>query len=225
MSPAQGRRARSPFQLRDNLPRSWFQLGDVIGTSSTAVRRLGSPSQKGTSAGLLGPDLQAITDRDDETASRRYWRQACGFTASLRAVIVVTRTLIPEDVDPLATAFASWPKSRELFETYARRLAQGSLDVVVAAADSQLLGYLLIEPTSSYPPFAKAGIPEIADFNVLRSQQRSGVGTALMDEAERRVAQFSDTVGPGRWSLLRLRHRPAHVRAAWLPAGRCWCGS
>lgn len=133
---------------------------------------------------------------------------------------VVTRTLSSEDVKPLAIAFASWPKPRELFETSARRLSQGSLDVVVAASDDQLVGYLLIEPISSYPPFAEAGVPEIADFNVLRRQQRAGVGTALMDEAERRVAQFSDTVGlgVGLYSGYGAAQR-MYVRRGYLPDG------
>ena len=152
---------------------------------------------------------------DPEMAAR-----LLGFTGRFRVVNVVTRTLSPEDVDPLATAFASWPKDRELFETYARRVSQGSLDVVVAASDGQLLGYLLIEPLSSYPPFAAAGVPEIADFNVLRSQQRLGVGTALMDEAERRVAQFSDTVGlgVGLYSGYGTAQR-MYVRRGYLPDG------
>lgn len=110
---------------------------------------------------------------------------------------LVIRTLRQDDADPLSSAFASWPKPRHLFETYARRVADGQLDLLVAIVDSQLAGYLLIEPRSSYPPFAAAGIPEIADFNVLHDHRRTGVGTALMDEAERRVAQFADVVGLG----------------------------
>ena len=110
---------------------------------------------------------------------------------------VTTRTVRTGDVDRLARAFASWPKPRELFETYARRVGEGTLDMVVAAVGSHLAGYLLIEPRSSYPPFARAGIPEIVDFNVLRSRQRAGIGTALMDEAERRAAQISYVVGLG----------------------------
>lgn len=110
---------------------------------------------------------------------------------------MVIRTLRTHDVDPLASAFANWPMPRALFETYARRVAEGQLDVLVAAVDSQPAGYLLIEPRSSYPPFAAAHIPEIADFNVLHGYRRHGVGTALMDEAERRVARFADVVGLG----------------------------
>ena len=98
---------------------------------------------------------------------------------------LVIRTFRADDVDPLSSAFASWPKPHQLFKTYARRAAEGVLDMLVATVDSQVAGYLLIEPRSSYPPFAAAHIPEIADFNVLHSYRRAGVGTALMDEADR----------------------------------------
>ena len=109
------------------------------------------------------------------------------------------RTVRAEDVDLLATAFASWPKPRELFDNYFGRVSEGSLDMVVASVESHVAGYVLIKikPRSNYPPFIAAGIPEIADFNVLRSRQRTGIGTALLDEAERRVARFSDVVGLG----------------------------
>lgn len=67
--------------------------------------------------------------------------------------------------------------------------------MVVAFVESDVARYVLIKikPRSNYPPFAAAGIPEIADFSVLRSRRRTGIGTALMDEAERRVAPSSPT--------------------------------
>jgi GNAT superfamily N-acetyltransferase len=132
----------------------------------------------------------------------------------------MTRTVRREDLDPLASAFASWPKPRELFEAYFHRVAEGTLDMVVASVQSQLAGYLLIKPRSFYPPFAKAGIPEIADFNVLRNWQRAGIGTVLMDEAEHRVAQISDVVGlgVGLYSDYGTAQR-MYVRRGYLPDG------
>jgi GNAT superfamily N-acetyltransferase len=110
---------------------------------------------------------------------------------------ITIRTLHPEDVDPLAAAFETWPKPRELFVDYASRVAAGKIDLVVAELDGSLAGYLVIRWWSSYPPFASSGIPEIADFNVLPPARRRGVGGALMDEAERRVGQRSAVVGIG----------------------------
>jgi GNAT superfamily N-acetyltransferase len=112
-------------------------------------------------------------------------------------VVLVIRTLRSDDTDVLAEAFANWPKPRELFETYADRAATGDLDVLVAVADGRMAGFLIIEPHSSYPPFRAGNIPEIGDFNVLPHERGHGVGTALMDEAERRVAEGSSVVGLG----------------------------
>jgi GNAT superfamily N-acetyltransferase len=112
-------------------------------------------------------------------------------------VDLVIRTLQADDVDDLAAAFASWPKPRSLFEGYAARLAAGDLDVVVAVLEQATAGFLIIEPKSGYPPFTAGDVPEIADFNVLPHARGRGVGTALMDEAERRVGEFSSVVGLG----------------------------
>lgn len=97
--------------------------------------------------------------------------------------------LEPSDVDDLASGFEDWPKERSTFERYADQAAAGDRDVIVARVDGELAGYVTVYWTPSYPLFAKLGIPEIRDFNVLRRFQRRGVGTALMDVAERRVAE------------------------------------
>ena len=110
-------------------------------------------------------------------------------------MVLVIRTLRSDDTDVLAEVFANWPKPRELFETYAGRAASGDLDVLVAVADGRMAGFLIIEPHSSYPPFRAGNIPEIADFNVLPHERGHGVGTALMDAAERRVARRLSDLG------------------------------
>ena len=43
-------------------------------------------------------------------------------------------------------------------------------------------------------PFKGKGWPIIVDFNVLKKYQRKGIGTRLMDAAERIAGQFADTV-------------------------------
>ena len=112
-------------------------------------------------------------------------------------MVLVIRALRSDDTEVLAEAFANWPKPRELFETYAGRAATGDLDVLVAVVDGRMAGFLIIVAHSSYPPFRAGNIPEIADFNVLPHERGQGVGTALMEEAERRVAEGSSVVGLG----------------------------
>ena len=56
---------------------------------------------------------------------------------------------------------------------------------------------MTIDWNPSYPPFRADGIPEIQDFNVLPRFRRKGIGTRLMDEAEREVSERSSVVGIG----------------------------
>jgi GNAT superfamily N-acetyltransferase len=56
-------------------------------------------------------------------------------------------------------------------------------------------GYVTVVWRSNYPPFLDADIPEIADFNVLPHLRRRGIGSRLLDEAERRIAGRSQTSG------------------------------
>jgi ribosomal protein S18 acetylase RimI-like enzyme len=58
-------------------------------------------------------------------------------------------------------------------------------------------GYVTIRWQSDYAPFREQSIPEIADFNVLPPFRRRGIGTALMDEAERRISERSPMAGIG----------------------------
>jgi GNAT superfamily N-acetyltransferase len=83
-----------------------------------------------------------------------------------------------------------------------------------------MAGFLIIEPHSSYPPFRAGNIPEIADFNVLPHERGQGVGTALMDEAERRVAEGSSVVGlgVGLYADCGTAQR-MYVRRGYLPGG------
>ncbi len=130
------------------------------------------------------------------------------------------RTLQSEDVDALAEAFQSWPKPRQLFVDYAKRVDAGSLDLVIAELAGRVAGFLIVVWESTYPPFEAAGIPEIADFNVLPSARRQGVGNALMDEAEHRVSQRSSRVGLGVGLYVDYGSaQRMYVRRGYLPDG------
>ena len=59
------------------------------------------------------------------------------------------------------------------------------------------VGYVTVVWHAHYTPFAAESIPEIADFNVLPEWRKRGFGTALMDEAERLIAQRSPVAGIG----------------------------
>jgi hypothetical protein len=61
----------------------------------------------------------------------------------------------------------------------------------------QSAGYGTIRWESAYRPFQEQGIPVVEDLNVLVPFRRRRVASALMDEAERRIAAGSDVAGIG----------------------------
>lgn len=77
------------------------------------------------------------------------------------------------------------------------RSSKDARTVLVAFVGRDFAGYVTVVWTPSYPPFLAAGIPEIQDFNVLPRFRRQGIGTSLMDEAERKVSERSGVAGIG----------------------------
>jgi GNAT superfamily N-acetyltransferase len=109
------------------------------------------------------------------------------------------RFLEAHDISPIADAFAAlgWDKPASQYEGYLAEQTAGERPVLVAYLDGTFAGYVTVKWRSHYPAFAEANIPEIADFNVLPQFQRRGIGTRLMDEAERLIAERSPVAGIG----------------------------
>jgi ribosomal protein S18 acetylase RimI-like enzyme len=109
------------------------------------------------------------------------------------------RRLEATDIPKIASAFAAigWNKPASQYERYLAEQQRGERVVIVALQDDVFAGYLTIVWDSGYGPFRAAGIPEIVDFNVLPALRRRGIGSRLMDEAERRIAERSAVVGIG----------------------------
>jgi GNAT superfamily N-acetyltransferase len=113
--------------------------------------------------------------------------------------------LQPSDIIPIAAAFAElgWDKPASQYEKYLSEQKSGQRVILVAWAGLQRLqtlefaGYITVCWQSAYAPFRGQGIPEIVDFNVLPKFRRQGIGAALMDEAENRIAAVSPVVGLG----------------------------
>jgi GNAT superfamily N-acetyltransferase len=145
-------------------------------------------------------------------------------TAKNMEVNVVIRPLEAADVPEVAAAFAAvgWPnKGAEQFGRYLAEQEGGTRATRFAFLGGEFAGYLNVLCRSGYPPFAAEGIPEINDFNVLPHLRRQGVGTALMDEAERVIAERSPVAGIGvgmtadYGDAMRL-----YVRRGYVPDGR-----
>jgi len=120
-------------------------------------------------------------------------------TTGAAAPTVTIRTMVEDDAPAIAAAFAAqrWNKPEAQYQRYFAEQKEGQRLVLIAVFEGTFAGYVTIVWRSEYPPFAAAAIPAIVDFNVLIRFRRRGIGTALMDEAERRIAARSPVAGIG----------------------------
>jgi GNAT superfamily N-acetyltransferase len=112
---------------------------------------------------------------------------------------LVIRSLEDADVAPISAAFESlgWNKPSAQYERYLSEQQRGVRAVFIAIVDDEFAGYVTVNWNPTYPPFRDDGIPEIQDFNVLPRFRRQGIGTRLLEEAEREVSQRSTVAGIG----------------------------
>ncbi len=115
------------------------------------------------------------------------------------SVTTQIREMVDTDPAMMAAAFAAqgWDKPFSQYLQYWQESLEGKRLILLAQVNGEFAGYLTIVWESDYPPFREAGIPEIVDFNVLIKFRRRKIGTALMDEAERRIALRSPVAGIG----------------------------
>ena len=137
--------------------------------------------------------------------------------------MITVRDLRKEDAEVISAEFAhqNWHKPASQYQHYYQETKAGIRDVIIANYNGLFAGYVTIIWQSNYPPFRDANIPEVVDFNVLINYRRRGVGTTLMDEAERRIAQRSPIAGIG----VGLMHdygnaQILYVKRGYIPDGR-----
>lgn len=106
------------------------------------------------------------------------------------------RPIERQDAEKFHFAFKrqGWSKPAVQFLEYYKQQRYGRRKVFVAECDGEVLGYVTLMPEAMAGPFAGRGIPEIVDFNVLKAYQRNGIGSALLDAAEREASKKCDCV-------------------------------
>ena len=137
--------------------------------------------------------------------------------------MIVIREMIETDCFLISAASdqQGWQKPAAQYQNYWLESQQGRRTVLVAEHDDEFAGYVTIVWQSDYPPFKIAQIPEVVDFNVLIKFQRRGVGTTLMDEAERRIAEGFDAVGIGVGLMADYgRAQILYAKRGYVPDGR-----
>ena len=96
----------------------------------------------------------------------------------------------------------------------------GKCITVVAEYNGEPAGYVSLYHHTQAGPFAKDGLPEIVDFNVLEKFRRKGIGSRLMDLMEMLARRESSvvTIGVG----LHVSYGPAqvmYVKRGYVPSG------
>lgn len=109
---------------------------------------------------------------------------------------IIIRNMEKRDIDAFPIAFAQqgWNKPQEQFERYFAEQEQNKRQVFVAEIDGMVAGYLTLLPQAGGGAFCNNGIPEICDFNVLMKFQKQGIGSALMEHAEKQAELSSEFV-------------------------------
>jgi GNAT superfamily N-acetyltransferase len=111
----------------------------------------------------------------------------------------VIRLLERKNIPEIVKAFQEmgWNKPASQYERYLVQQKMKLRNVYVAFVEGEFGGYITISWESSYSLFREKNIPEIVDFNVLPKFRRMGIGTQLMDKAEREIAKVSPLAGIG----------------------------
>lgn len=98
--------------------------------------------------------------------------------------------------------------------------AEGRAIALAAEYCGEVAGYINVYPDAKCGAFAGKGYPEIVDFGVLEKYQRRGIGSRLMDVAEKIASDYADTVylGVGLHSGYGSAQR-MYVKRGYIPDG------
>ena len=117
-------------------------------------------------------------------------------------VTCVVRPMSAGDITVFVAAFGAGDANKRpaLFHRYLDERDAGGLVALTALLDGAVAGYVTLLWTSRYPPFARHGIPEIVDLNVVPDRRRHGVGDALVaacEDAARAAGRTTIGLGVG----------------------------
>lgn len=112
---------------------------------------------------------------------------------------VLIRSLTEEDIKAIVSSFhqIGWNKSASLFVEYLKEQEAGERLVWVAYVKDEFAGYVTLKWQSQYPSFKAQSIPEIMDLNVLPAYRKMGIGSLLLDCAEKEALTKSQIIGIG----------------------------
>lgn len=87
-----------------------------------------------------------------------------------------------------------WDASLDKYRMRLEDRKAGKAIALCALWHGEPAGYINVYPDCQWGPFGGKGWPEIVDFGVLEKFRGRGIGSRLMDAAEKIAASFADTV-------------------------------
>lgn len=135
---------------------------------------------------------------------------------------ILIRTMQPDDAQVITDAEIAqgWDAKAEKYEKRFRDQEAGAAVALVAEYKGCVAGYINVYPDAKSGAFGGQGYPEIVDFGVLEKYRRNGIGTKLMETAERIAAEYADIVylGVGLHSGYGSAQR-MYVKRGYIPDG------
>ena len=136
--------------------------------------------------------------------------------------VILIRDLRHEDAQILTDGEIEqgWDTDVSKYEMRLRHQAEGKAVAMAAEYNGNVAGYINVYPNSEWGSFGGMGLPEIVDFGVLEKYRRHGIGSRLMDAAEKIAAEYSDTVylGVGLHSGYGSAQR-MYIKRGYIPDG------
>ncbi len=109
---------------------------------------------------------------------------------------IVIRDMVQPDAEAIAAEERAqgWEQSAQKYCERMSHRDAGRCIALAAEYKGSIAGYISVYPNSEWGALGGKGYPEIVDFGVLEKFRRLGIGSRLMDVAEKIASEYADTV-------------------------------
>ncbi|MEE1032658.1 MAG: GNAT family N-acetyltransferase [Ruminococcus sp.] len=141
---------------------------------------------------------------------------------------IVIRNMEPQDAQIITNEEIAqgWNATIDKYQMRLKHQEEGRAISLVAEYKGNIAGYNNVYINAPGGPFGNQGYPEIVDFGVLEKYRCKGIGSKLMDVAEKIASEYADMVylGVGLYSSYGSAQR-MYVKRGYIPDGSgVWYG-